>query len=193
MNGSKNNTEKTVSGWETQREGEGKGNRLGYGYSEIDEKYEKERKRKCTEDERIKRERESFIWGREAYKYGIAGAVGRGYALTWQQREGERERVCVGVVDVDGIAVCCWSPKHSTTHASPRGTTETVLLPFSRLLSLFSCSLPHHPRFLFLFLILSFVCFSLFPMSPSTTAERKQEPRAEDSRFPSSLFSNSFS
>lgn len=61
----------------------------------------RERERKRIGDKRInremKRERESpFILEREAYKYGFAGVIGRGYALTWQQRE--RESVCVCVL-----------------------------------------------------------------------------------------------
>ncbi|KAG6638889.1 hypothetical protein CIPAW_10G063300 [Carya illinoinensis] len=57
-------------------------------------------------------------------------------------------------------------------------------------LSLFLLPCPIIPVLLFLFLILSFVCFSLFPMSPYTTTEGKRERVSSALAFLLSFFSH---
>lgn len=149
--------------------------RLGYGNLENRwEIRERERERKRIGDKRInrdvERERERlFILEREAYKYGFAGVIGRGYALTWQQRERERVCACVFWCWCRCCCCCCKLLKPKALHHLELATwrNETLFLSLSPSSKIFP--------FLFFFLIL---CFSLFPPSlPYSLITHRQRDR----------------
>jgi len=93
---------------------------------------------------------------RKTHKYGFAGVIGRGYSLTWQ----ERERVVVL-----SLLLFVETPNHSSTPTMPRGTTTSLCLSSCILLlplttqSLSASSPRHIPFSCFLYLILCIITF----------------------------------
>lgn len=92
---------------------------------------------------------------RKTHKYGFAGVIGRGYSLTWQERES-----CCAL----SLALC-WNPKplfhsnHATWH-NHEPLPFFLHSPSSRTTQSLSVSSPHHiPFSCFLNLILCIITF----------------------------------